>query len=69
MPSLIAILACAGVSAAAIPGLWLRQATFSGIATFNDFATQAGAGGTVCGTTTGNLIAPEDLGCSALYQC
>ena len=65
MPSLITFLTCIGAATASMPGLWRRQATFSGIATFNDFATQSGISGTVCGakagmfTSVGHMRSPE----------
>ena len=40
----------AGCATAALPGLRYRNANFSGVATFNDYAAQSG---TVCGTMKG----------------
>ena len=46
----VVLLGLLSLTGASLPGLRLRQASFSGIATFNNFGTE---GPTVCGSTTG----------------
>lgn len=53
MLSYLSLLALAGIVAASKPGLLFGRDTYSGVATFNDYAAQ---GSTVCGPKSGTYL-------------